>query len=173
MWQWHLWAGPGAPGVWVSIGALVGQGDPWWPTRSGLAGLGLGPGPTSCRWSPLWAALSGSGCCSTRSPARPPGGPAAAPQPGCRRRRQSCGDAARVPPAGLLRGSAGRSGPSSATISASGCPGHLSPEAPISCGEESINQSVCNTFQTGQCSSKCFTDDRQAYNKTEQVQAVT
>lgn len=141
MWQWHLWAGPGGPGVWVSTGALVGQGDPWWPPwpGSGLAGLGLGPGPTRCQWSPLWAALSGSGCCSTRSPVQPQAEPAAALQPGCRIRQQSCGDAAPVPPAGHLRGSAGHSGLSSATISASGCQGPLFPEAPISCGEETLS----------------------------------
>lgn len=143
MWQWHLWAGPGGPGVWVSTGALVGQGDPWWPPWPGfgLAGLGLGPGPTSCRWSPLWAALSGSGCCSTRSQVQPPGGPAAAQQPGCRRHRQSCGDAAPVPPAGHLHGSAGHSALFLATIFVSGCQGHLFPEAPISCGDERLSSS--------------------------------
>lgn len=116
----------------------MGQGDPWlppWP-GSGLGGLALGPGPTSCQWSPLWAALAGSGYCSTRSQAQPPGGPAAARQRECRKHRQSCGDAAPVPPAERLRGSAGHSGLSLATISASGCPGHPSPEAPKSCGEK-------------------------------------
>lgn len=134
--------------VWVSTGASVGQADPWWPPwpGSGLAGLGLGQ--TSCQWSPLWAALSGSGCYSTRSPARPPGGPAAARRPGCRRLPQNCGDAAPVPPAGRPRGSAGRSGLSWATTSASRCRGRLFPEAPKSCGgKESVDESKNSTSE--------------------------
>lgn len=133
MWQWHLWAGPGGLGVWVSTGAVVGQGDQWWPPLPGSGLAGSTPGPTSCRWSPLWAALSGSGCCSTTSPAQPLGEPAGAQRRGCRTRRQSCADAALGLLAERLCGSAGRSGLSLATIFVSGCPGHLFPEFLRSC----------------------------------------
>lgn len=159
MWQWHLWAGPGGPGVWVSTGVLEGQGDLWWPPwpDSGLAGLGLGPGPTSCQWSPLWAALSCSGCCSTKSPVQLLGGPTTAQQPICKTRPQSCGDAAPVPLAGRLRGSAGHSGPSLATISASGYQGHLFPEAPKSCGGECSSFTQCNsTFSCDNTTEQMF-----------------
>lgn len=143
MWQWHLWAGPGGPGVWVSTGALVGQGDPWWPPwpGSGLEGPGLGPGPTSCQWSPLWAALVGSGCCSTTSPVQLLGGPVATLRQGCRRRRQSYGDAAPVPLAGLLCGSAGHNDLSLATTSASRCQDPPFLEAPKSCSEKRLSSS--------------------------------
>lgn len=140
MWQWHLWAGPGAPGVWVLTEVSEGQGDPGWPPwpGSGLAGSGLGSGQMGCQRSPLWAALFGTGCCSTRSPEPPPGGPAADRPPGCRRRRRSSGAAANDPPAVRLCSSARRTVLSLATISASGCQGHLFPEAPRSCGEERL-----------------------------------
>lgn len=155
MWQWHLWAGPGGPGVWVSTGALVGQGDPRWPPwpGSGLAGSGLGPGPMS-RWSPLWAALSDSGCCSTKSPVRPPVGPVAARRPGCRKPQQSCADAGPDPPVGHLRDSAGHIGLFWATIFASGCPGHLFLEAPKSCGDKAESSPHC----PGNGSSKTYGD---------------
>jgi hypothetical protein len=133
--------------VWAGTGAWAGPGAPRWPLGSGLAGLrpGSGPGPTGGQWwwrSPLWAGLGGTGGCSTRSPERPPAGPAAAPPPGCRRRRRSCAAAGPGPLAGRRRGCPGRSGPSGATTSASGCPGPPSPGAPGSLGGGGERQDI-------------------------------